>query len=92
MSLLHDCKSAERLALGWHMLGIVTSLFFTLFTVTGVIFLEPLTAGPAPYGTIFRAVYFWGACTAFVAAAGVIWHLWAARQHKQRLNQLDQCK
>jgi hypothetical protein len=89
MSLLHDCRMGERIALAWHYLGIFTSLFFCLFTVVGVILLEPLTQGPPPFGVVFKAVYFWGAITAFIAAAGVFWHLWAARQHKERLRQLE---
>jgi hypothetical protein len=85
----HDSRNCERIALAWHYLGIGTSLFFALFTVCGLIVLEPLTAAPAPIGTLFRGFYFFGGCTAFIAAAGVFWHLWAARQHKQRLNLME---
>jgi hypothetical protein len=84
--MTHESKAAERLALGWHYLGIFTSLMFALFTVIGVNMLEPMTRAEPPFGSIFRAIYFWGGCTAFVAAAGVFWHLWAARQHYARLS------
>lgn len=83
--MTHETKSAERLALGWHYLGVFASLMFGLFSVIGLIAIEPMTNAPMPYGAIFKAEYFWGGTTAFVALAGAVWHVWAAVQHKQKL-------
>lgn len=88
MSAFHNSKSAERLALGWHSLGIMASLFYSATAVIAMNSIEEFTKAPPPYGTIFRYQYMFAGVNVLVAISGAVWHSWAVVQHRKHLKKL----
>ena len=83
--MIHESASAEKLALCWHMFGVIASLFWCFAGIAGAICLEPMAKLTGYIGAIFFWFYFFAVLSAFIAGAGAVWHLWAAREHSNKL-------
>lgn len=75
----HNSREAEELALAWHQFGTAVSVAATLAHLHGA-------AHSYRKGDTLAASAN-GVC-AFVAAAGIVFHVWATKQHVNHLKTL----
>lgn len=86
-TLKHESISAERLALGWHVFGVIVSTWWTLGAILFIHQFWALLQVQGFLGAII-SFYIWGAVlSAVCSGAGVFWHCWACIEHRSKLQQ-----
>lgn len=85
----HETLIAERLAMGWHCAGIFVSLMSAMFSVAVSVLIEPLAAMRGEIGALFYMVYLTCVTNVFLCAGGVLWHLFASREHRKQIVRLE---
>src|SRR5690348_1964247 len=75
----HNDPNAERLALGWHILGAVISLNIMLISAACAVLLWPVAVH-------LLAWLCWSLVTdSIIGLGGVGWHIWAISEHMKAL-------
>jgi hypothetical protein len=83
--LKHETQSAEKLALGWHLFGVVASTWWTLGAILFIHQFWALLRVDGFLGAII-SFYIWGAVlSAACSGAGIWWHAFACLEHKSKL-------
>ena len=91
MSIFHNDVSGERLALGWHCLGVfVSSAICIIAFVSGWLLVAIPAAVEIPVLQHWLACVFFG--DSIIGFCGLLWHVWATRQHIEALRSLRQPK
>jgi len=89
MSLFHNSVAAERLALSWHVLGAVVSLNTALMALLAGWILWPWLGLHGTLGLLLFFLYLSLAIDVVIGAGGLLWHLWAVKQHRAHLDDLQ---
>lgn len=87
--LRHESLSAEKLARNWHVLGIAASIWMGIVSIMGANIIAPMVNVMTMAGIIFAHEYYACLLNGFVALVGVVWHLWAAREHINVIKRLE---
>jgi O-antigen ligase len=89
MSSFHNSRNWERLALSWHVFGIIVSVagFVSATAAMGIIFaLRAVIVGFLP--ELYLCWLWAGVLGLIIWAAGIFFHLWAAFQHIDHMKEL----
>jgi hypothetical protein len=91
MSISHASIPAERLATGWHVLGVMVSasICITALFAGWLLLCYPAAVMLPGMVSWLTALLF---ADALIGLCGFFWHLWATRQHLEALRLLRQPK